>query len=433
MINKKAQGSPWTYVLIFGLIGVAIIIIVLSGIADPILHRLLNVVPTYNNTKPPVEIPGMIRYSLEDNNAEYYDGQNWNSFANPYDGVKLGNKTINLMQAQYFFKAYYWDKTKRPSSAFKLTNTRDEYTGTAFGKDFAINKFDQVDKGNIIARAEYVAGGTFQLDYMINTHGEIYKSTKNVYDIGDSDLNLYRVGYIELYSYGIIPNPKITITFPDHIDFVDQHGNSRDGDTSKASFSEETKKVLLDLKGQPFKWSMSAFDPQNSYLTEFMHRVNGLGEYFISEGVGDYYLVEDVSGPIGDTIRYQFYKKSDHKPTDVFLRLRRTQKTIDNSPYGGSTGSQTLWIIDANIFAKAQTSAINGEFKEINPLSAPEKEIKDKVVAWRDSIFEQPMQFDFGLDNGCETFKVEKEEVMKKVYLFVDLNKPTGTCRQVFG
>ena len=76
MIHKKASSLTIT-VLVTGVIAIFVALIVISGVADPIINRMRGILPLYNNSKPPAQLPGEIRYNIQTGQVQYIDQTGW--------------------------------------------------------------------------------------------------------------------------------------------------------------------------------------------------------------------------------------------------------------------------------------------------------------------------------------------------------------------
>lgn len=135
MLNKKAEeANSITTILIFGIIAIIVAILVISGIADPIVNRLPNILPDFNNSQTPSKIPVMLRYNLIHEDVEYYDGLNWNSFPDWESEIKFEDDIkINKGDARFYFEDYFYARRTLPINI--ETNPYEEITIESFSKE----------------------------------------------------------------------------------------------------------------------------------------------------------------------------------------------------------------------------------------------------------------------------------------------------------
>ncbi|MBX4196468.1 hypothetical protein KW805_02690 [Candidatus Pacearchaeota archaeon] len=118
----RKKGDVATPVLIFGIIA-----LVVFGIAAASLFKVglpdwfKNLLPGFDNNQSPVTSLQVVRYQIDSDNVQYYDGSQWRDFREPKNWqVVVGDKQVYWGDAHTDFVEYYYGWEGSPFySAYK--------------------------------------------------------------------------------------------------------------------------------------------------------------------------------------------------------------------------------------------------------------------------------------------------------------------------
>ncbi|MBI2451657.1 hypothetical protein HYV50_01100 [Candidatus Pacearchaeota archaeon] len=125
-MNKKAQEDSRTSIfpilLVVFLLAVLIIFLGIKG--SDILDRLKNFIPGFRPQNATTESIEIIRYDIENNNMQYYDGLSWLDFQNE---ISLENKKLNHNSLIADFSDNYYGKTRQKERVSISQETLKEF------------------------------------------------------------------------------------------------------------------------------------------------------------------------------------------------------------------------------------------------------------------------------------------------------------------
>jgi hypothetical protein len=114
-MKKKAASLTVYHLVGFILLAAVILFFVIcfaSGSCRNIIDRI-DIIPSFNDTKPPIAQDQLIRYHISSDSIQYYDGVSWLSFQSQ-SSVILEDKEVYYNKAyQELATNYYFDESKR--------------------------------------------------------------------------------------------------------------------------------------------------------------------------------------------------------------------------------------------------------------------------------------------------------------------------------
>jgi hypothetical protein len=111
-MNRKAQN----WIFLSAIIAVALLLIIFLGPMKGFdkLQNFFDNTPGFNDTaKEPMKI-GIVRYDIQEDKVELYDGERWTALSDnaKFDGLQ---KATSESELNNVFESYYFDKSKRNS------------------------------------------------------------------------------------------------------------------------------------------------------------------------------------------------------------------------------------------------------------------------------------------------------------------------------
>jgi hypothetical protein len=433
--TKKAEIS--IQFLILGVIGVFILGIIFLNphVMEFIAEKFPNMIPWYNNTKPPVQVPELIRYSISEDKVQYYDGLNWIYFPKdkPEDWsikVKVGTKELTHNQARYNFARYYYKGPRIKDVKERVIHLKDNlnfqneiktwYSNAGIWQFISpASPFDAIIREIVESQPNL---GTIEVDLIgANYFSEVGQSETG-FTLGPAESldspDILDPDYFHfVYNNGIktgvfISNPPGAVEVGDRVEgkvFAFVYGKDRtkfipDETAMRVGYlkKDQTGKYLIYIYGSSGKPSTIITTPAT--FTYGVERVSIEDYNIVAELLrGDYYM-EDLKDKFKENkipnrkVYGKFY-------LDKFNNLRFTKLSKDLTTLEGS--SSTI----------AKESIL---YQSIVP----------EAIKWRDSVLSDPMCFCYTSETDCALLKVEELSANTDLYFIVDLNKPIGPCTQ---
>src|SRR3989344_827055 len=454
MIHKKASSLTIT-VLVTGVIAIFVALIVISGVADPIINRMRGILPLYNNSKPPAQLPGEIRYNIQTGQVQYIDQTGWKWFPDDWNkDVEFGDKITDAKTITSDFETYYYDSSDRGPAEFQFKARRDVPGGIFIEKD---------GKGIYVRTLRRPTQGLPKVMGGAVVMGAIFDKEP------DNKFNLLEERYYIIDAMNYFYRQSSSTTAEGNADYlITSTRNNREGMSIYDAFYPTRDKILIsdslrlsqDFYGELQKHLLNLHegqvDPkfrkldidQQGYLKK------PLKQALLDAGV---FHELDMNGTDGTTYYFKQIKFADE--TDSSWNPAVWTKDEDGvAVYQASLGGYGGGLIPINVYAivsghngraisgmlfwgaSGNMNVIETESNE-NPVSSQpspggEQEIFNAAIKWRDLIFQQPMKVDLfnkkdNPDAGttCWLYRVEKTTLEGNPYLFINLRSPVEKCK----
>tara|TARA_Y100000310_G_C20595902_1_gene770488 strand:+ start:170 stop:1240 length:1071 start_codon:yes stop_codon:yes gene_type:complete len=196
MINKKGSFIEHLPKVV---IAVAVLVVIYLALSNTGLIEKLDLFPDFGKVSEKVEAVGILRYSIENRNVDYYDGVNFQSFSAGQE-VPLGDEKVEHNGAKRDFERWYYDSALRGEVDINLNYP------------YTLNKFSQ-SEGSF---DEFKFKSYVQLDssfdvLVLNYDDKLISGNKISATISPSlaaSGNLHKVGSGESFRIQIFRSPQ---------------------------------------------------------------------------------------------------------------------------------------------------------------------------------------------------------------------------------
>lgn len=145
-----------------------------------------------------------------------------------------------------------------------------------------------------------------------------------------------------------------------------------------------------------------------------------------------------VKEEILNSFRGYYYRSNSQVDTMSVLKQMKSSEVVYVFD-GEKSGEVVIFIKNTNKRLILENNDVlsveDGAGKRIDYFGADRKEIKEKAIIWRDSIFSKPMKFEYSLADGekligetCVEKKVTSVNGKFERYLIADFNKAGENC-----
>lgn len=478
MKEKKAATNLQLTIIVTGILAAIIAFIVISGVADPILNRLLGVVPEFNNTKPPAVPPGPVRYNIQLDKAQYYDGLKWVAFPKDWDeDIDFGGAITDHNRIRYDFEQYYYNTETRGGlpAQFQFKERRDVPGEGIFveknGIGMEIVRFEKVEpdenslldetlRGSVVVKAllDTEPNNPHNLlqtkHYLIDAKDKFYKQNTGLTPQTDAEALMKSIrGELNIGGLKVsLVHEKAFYPTRNEIYFEDLLNPYR-----LEGYDAETAQHLENLHGGKVDPKFKNLDVDDLILNKKLKPA--------LEEAGVFWELR-MTGKDGTTYYFKqigFWDEEDN----TFTRDKEGVAVYQASLGGQDGGLKPLnihaaisghegWAITGWIHPRGDISQAyfiqteEGERTwtewwegkdvpqipvEASPKAGGEQEIYQTAINWRNSIFNSPMKVNLynAFDNPsegttCSLYNVQKIVADESPYLLINIRQPIDRC-----
>lgn len=388
------------------------------------LERLKALIPAFRLTTENLTESSIIGYNIGQDKAKYYDGVNWHEFPSELEYQK---KKITSGNVRYYFADNYFFNNNLRERSLKTIDLQDTFsyaviTGIITSSEentygiYTIGKIsNEENRGKVIialeqksSSKEYLGkifriGEKTNIDYQMffRYNGDSWEWTSNM---GKEIVYYQPTGREQWQTVSANPQGEIPTGLKETIK-----------ELAGKDFESGKKVLMQEISSTPYEefvfnaWNSGGTAQNNPLIQEIYLRYVNNWEWSVDNinwiNVNDQRItyktgegIVQTSGPFVEFINRELIialrGKNLEQGKDIILK---TKTSDDKTPIETFDGTFTL-TLNNQLLTDEKSKDLAISKKEI---------IKQKAIAWRDSVFEKPMLLKF--DTGEEEyFCVEK-------------------------
>lgn len=484
-MKQKKAAPMMTNILVLGIVAIILAIIVISGIADPIVNWASRILPEYNNEAPPKDLPGQVRYNIQTDKVQYYDGKEWYWFPSDWEkDIEIGNAITDAGTIRYDFEQYYYNQEARGWPAtFQFKERRDTSDGGIIlekeGVGMTVRGIQKPRQDDSTEVDETMRGAVVMSALLDRQKNDPNNLLEEVYYVIDSKDKFYRqanfIGreqdaqnlidsargeyYTELFGTRI----KASLVYEEA--FYPTRDEIYLKETLKPSrIEEETPETIFHLNNL----NGGTIDPRFKNLPlDSRKRLTTTLETALKNA--NIFWEMRMTGKDGTTYYFKQIKFKEERGNAWYdPREDKPGVAVYQASLGGYDGglqplniyaivdSHIGWQVSGKIYLRNNPSGAylvqteegtrtwsewwEGESRPDIPAPTAtgrgaEKEIYENAIEWRDRIFQNQMRVNLfnELDNPqagttCWLYDVEKTALEGTAYIYINLRTPVTRC-----